>query len=360
MYLDKLEIEHFRGIKKTTIDELKYVNIFMGKNNSCKTTLLEALFLLMGAHNPEILIRISHFRDLTVRTMKDFSAFFHNLNYQCPITIRAFYGSTSRELTISASQNTDIEELIIPNNEQYSTEYNFTDTENNPKNAFFELLLNLKNEKGIKSESKIKMQQGQQGGFSVQLKQSLKSITPAVYLTPKTGITINLEHTLEDIIVHKKQREIIDILKIIDSNITDITMGTDRRIYLDTGLERLVPLQVAGDGIRRILTVLLAVYDAQNGVLLIDEIENGLHFSTLKTLCKILMQATKKFNVQILATTHSIEVLKSLSATIHEVPEYEKDIKIYTLRKAEDQTVRAYPYNYNEFNFAIEQEIEIR
>ena len=43
-----IEIEHFRGIRHAKIDGLKEVNIFFGKNNCGKSSLLDAIFLISG------------------------------------------------------------------------------------------------------------------------------------------------------------------------------------------------------------------------------------------------------------------------------------------------------------------------
>ncbi len=58
------KIENFRGIKKCELTELKRINIFLGKNNCGKSSILEAIFLLTGYNNPILSVNIDLFRNL--------------------------------------------------------------------------------------------------------------------------------------------------------------------------------------------------------------------------------------------------------------------------------------------------------
>ena len=64
MHISNLDITNFRGIKHLQIDDLKMVNIFLGKNNVGKTSILEAVLLSIAPTNPEIAIGIDNLRKL--------------------------------------------------------------------------------------------------------------------------------------------------------------------------------------------------------------------------------------------------------------------------------------------------------
>ena len=49
MILEKLIIENFKGIKSASIEFSKNINIIIGKNNTGKTSILEALSLLFSS-----------------------------------------------------------------------------------------------------------------------------------------------------------------------------------------------------------------------------------------------------------------------------------------------------------------------
>ena len=200
------------------------------------------------------------------------------------------------------------------------------------------------------------------GRFSISEPENYIEKQRGVYITPKIHLSANLEKKLEQLIINKKHQEIIEVLNYVDNNITNITFGTNGTIYFDIGISRLVPVNLVGDGIRRILSVILAIYDAKNGIVLIDEIENGLHFSALKPLWSAIFKATQKFNVQIFATTHNIETLKYLKLAVDEATDSKiaENIRSYTLRKLENDIVRSYKYDYEKFEFSLEQGIEMR
>jgi AAA15 family ATPase/GTPase len=90
-------------------------------------------------------------------------------------------------------------------------------------------------------------------------------------------------------------------------------------IMFDIGKPQLVRYEIMSDGIKKILSLLVSVTAAKNGVLLVDELENGLHYSSMDTLWQALIKIAETNNVQISATTHSYECLasfrRSLSAT---------------------------------------------
>ena len=79
----------------------------------------------------------------------------------------------------------------------------------------------------------------------------------------------------------------------------------------DIGLERLIPLSYMGEGMNRLLSIALAIPICQNGLLLIDELENGIHHAVLPRIFTCLHGLAEKFNVQLLATTHSWECIRA-------------------------------------------------
>jgi AAA15 family ATPase/GTPase len=363
MYFNKLEINNFRGINSFIAEDLKDINLFVGKNNSSKTTVLEALFLLLGASNPELVIRINNFRDLLLTDQDDLRFIFYNLDYLNPVKIvgETFKKNSFRELKIKPSSividDKKNKKTIESNQSQLSYDTSYSEKTIN------ELILSLSIKEFQKQKkefsSKILIDRGR---YTLTEPKNYIEKRRGVYVTPKIHLSANLEKKLENLIINKKHHEIIEVLNTVDKNITNITFGTNRMIYFDIGISRLVPLNLVGDGIRRILAIILAIYDAQNGIVLIDEIENGLHFSALKPLWSAIFKATQKFKVQLFATTHNIETLKYLKTAIEEETneKFADNVRSYTLRKIENDIVKSYKYDYEKFEFSIEQGIEIR
>ena len=79
-----------------------------------------------------------------------------------------------------------------------------------------------------------------------------------------------------------------------------------------------VPLTSMGDGMLRVLQISLNAIQAEGGILLIDEFENGLHHSTQKKIWEFIFSLAKDLNIQVFATTHSLDCLKAFSAVAQE------------------------------------------
>jgi AAA15 family ATPase/GTPase len=114
-----------------------------------------------------------------------------------------------------------------------------------------------------------------------------------------------------------------------------------------------------GDGMRKILTFLATIATTKNGVLLIDEIENGLHYSSLSVVWKALFAACKEYNVQIIATTHSYECVEAFSKSYDAFDPEGDDIRLFRIDK-EGEKHTAFSSNAKVLRAGIEKEFEVR
>lgn len=363
MRIEKIEINNFRGIRSATIDGFKRINIFIGKNNSCKTTILEAIFLNIGISVPLLSININRFRNLKHTEEDDFRFIFYNLNYQNFPKFKTFFDQKNHERTLEIKprerlkSNGNLKKKQIEN-EIGDSVYD-TQADNDVINGLtlnFSIKENQKREKSYKSEISFEM-----ASITTNIPENYKEIVKGVYVSPYPQAP-NIDKRLEKLIVNKSHKPIVDVLNKIDDSIRDISLGTNGMIYFDIGLDRLIPINLAGDGILRILSVLVAIADAKNGVIMIDEIDNGLYFSSLSTLFKALLESTRDNNVQIFATTHSYEALTKLRNVLDDekYKDHRNDIKVYTIRKNDENVINSYAYDYEKLDFSIDQEIEIR
>lgn len=162
------------------------------------------------------------------------------------------------------------------------------------------------------------------------------------YVNPQT-IFLDVQKRFDEIQVRKQIDLIVDVLKEIDDSLVDLSLGKDV-IYCDIGLDRLMPINVMGDGMYRLLAIVLAISTQQNGILLIDEIDTGLHYSAQEVLWNVVFKSAKKFNVQIFATTHSLECIKAFSSTCSNQSPKEIDTKLYRIEKRDDD-IKAIDYD---------------
>src|SRR5262249_4624478 len=120
---------------------------------------------------------------------------------------------------------------------------------------------------------------------------------------------INLYGELESA---KRQEEILPALRLLEPRLQRLSLipfAGAPVLHGDIGLSRLVPLPLMGEGLRRLLSILLAIATHKGGVILIDEIENGIHHSVLNKVWQAIALVARQANVQLFATTHSYECI---------------------------------------------------
>ena len=130
-------------------------------------------------------------------------------------------------------------------------------------------------------------------------------------------------------------------------------------IYADTGMGRMAPIALMGEGVKRLLTIALAFLHARGTAILIDEIENGLHYSKLKEVWKWLIYLSQEFNVQVFATTHSYECIVAANNAFTELKSDELHLhRLY--RRSESEPVKAITYTKDMLETNIEYFWELR
>ncbi len=354
MHLINLQIEGFRGVSSLRLDDFKTINVLVGKNNSSKTTVLESIFLLLGMSDPGMILRINNQRDLLLNETDDLRFVFHNLDFGTILKINGDFDRNNhhRELVIEPVKNSSNSKII--NGKTSGYESNQTDDKVDQLILHASVKELHKPKKNF--DSKLTYNQGK---FSIESAKDYSENIRGVLLPPRWAIASNLEKGLENLIVTKQLSSILNVLNKVDSAIQGLSLGSNGLVFVDIGLQRLVPINLLGDGIRRLLTILLTMSDAKDGIVLIDEIDNGLHFSAQKTLWKAMLEGTKQYNVQLFCTTHNYETLKNLAECVGEENGFMEKIRSYTLRKVGTETL-SYKYDYEKLGFAIQQGIEFR
>ncbi|MCU0428300.1 MAG: AAA family ATPase, partial [Candidatus Kapabacteria bacterium] len=116
----------------------------------------------------------------------------------------------------------------------------------------------------------------------------------------------------------EKEDFIVQALSIIQEVKRITVLGERRRkdkVLVQTPTQNRVPLKSMGDGMNRIFTIALAMVNAENGFLLVDEFDNGLHYSVQENLWKVVFFLAEKLNIQVFATTHSLDCLYAFANT---------------------------------------------
>lgn len=121
-----------------------------------------------------------------------------------------------------------------------------------------------------------------------------------------------------------------------------------------------MPLKNFGEGLNRLLIIAMALVSAEDNLLLIDEIDTGLHYSVQKQLWEIVFEFAKKLNTQVFATTHSEDCIKAFYS-VSTRDEFDGMGKYFTLsRKRNSEEIIALEYEKEDLELALESNLETR
>jgi ABC-type cobalamin transport system ATPase subunit len=313
----RISIRNFRGIETLDASGFRRINLVMGRNNSGKTTFLESLFLLGGATNPLLPTTLGQLRGQRLGGAHPdpvWRPLFHSLDPRIPVEIRGQWAEEPRERTlgIEALQVTSYADAFEPS---------------------------LGGDDGIAAAT----QDFVIGGLRLRYRdaEDKETITSAIF-DPKSGKidappqerTDFVRTTLLSaraysslardaqqfsfLLKIKQEQDILDAVQIIEPDVQRIEAISEAggpSIYLDVGLDTLVPLAVGGEGLVRLFSIIVELTASRNGVLLIDEIENGLHYRVMPSLWRLLDTLTQKHHVQVFSTTHNDDIIRSAMET---------------------------------------------
>ena len=358
---ESFEVQNFRCFRELTIANLERVNLIAGMNNVGKTALLEAMFLHCGAYNPSLALRLNAFRGIETVKIKlgqwvepPWDSLFHQFDVSRSIVLAGENTVTSRRslrlsvvreplelsrITQFSDSDTDVSEGLLSTSEiakVLGLEY-----EEGEQRGSFHMILDRK---GIHTEP-IPPTPPFPAFF-----QGARMRTPFSDEAERFG---NLE-------IRGQQDVLLQVLQLIEPRLSRLAMvvvAGEPMLHGDIGMGRLVPLPVMGEGMVRLASLVLHIGNAPNGVVLVDEIENGLHHSILPKVWRAIGEVAREFNAQVFATTHSLECIVAAHKAFAESGLY--DFRLYRLERGEE-TIRAVTYDREALEAAIETGLEVR
>ena len=158
--------------------------------------------------------------------------------------------------------------------------------------------------------------------------------------------------------INGEKDNLIAFLKRIDSSISDIvTLSVNGvpQLFINVN-KKLLPVQFSGDGINKLLYIVLSIMDAKDGIALIDEIDTGFHYSMYKELWTIVSDVSRNYNCQVIATTHSYENILGAVDSLKECPE---DFSFYRLGY-DKNGLNSFRSSYDLLRSAIRSDMEVR
>lgn len=288
LLLDSLEIKGYRCFEHLTIEKLGRVNLIVGKNNVGKTALLEALWIYSN-NLTNVVENILSSRD------EDKGIRFYNRDKDSrPRQRHLFF---KRLLADESNPETNFQIGSLYNKENYIS---FLSNYRNRSDIIFSA--------GNRHKKRINNEFVETGRLE---KLEVNALWDEIESTPREAKVIKaLKILLPNIIkVHPK------IIKIEGYNIETVVIA-----QTENEPEPL-PLKSYGEGLNRLFEIALTLIKCENGILLIDEIEIGLHYSVLPDVWKLIFKTAKDLNVQVFATTHSKDCIEAFTQAAVDSPD---------------------------------------
>jgi hypothetical protein len=374
--LERLHIQDFRGLRELTLSGLTRVNLLVGSNNCGKTSILEAIHILgsRGHVGPlwNVLARRGEFREGADEREVDASHLIHGreLVEDVGFRISGRDGEIERrveasivssdevaakkrdlqlELTDVALSASEILDQIFPFELRLKWTGSKTQTLRWPLTKHSGLALqNALDDRGRpafhrsddgEDESNIEL-------VSVDglVPDRITELYDAITLTPEEGLVTEalraIEPTIERIALARMPRR-------------GYRPGSRAGIRILLGKQR-VPIGSMGDGMWRLLGIALASVGAKNGLLLIDEIDTGLHYSVLTKMWRLVLETARRLDVQVFATSHSRDCVEALAEITQD------DRHDISLQRIERDNPCAIAFTEAELHRAAERGLEVR
>lgn len=368
--LRELSVQQFRGLRDFTMSGLGRVNLLVGANNCGKTTVLEALHILLRAGDPGPLWSALYQRGEDVQTSRgrdvqamDVAHLFEGHEIDLGSAFRMTGRNDSELLTLDVR----IVEAL-PEQQQLTLDVDPAEPkpQAGPSGAF---AIALRWNRG----DVLPLPLTRAGGLSLDRwlpprhrRSPDVEARPVEFVTTRALDAQATVSRLEDIVLTDNEEILLRALRSIEPGIERIApLGSTLRSRDGRGgiavkladTKHRIPLGSMGDGMWRMLGIALSVVRARGGVLLIDEIDTGLHYSVMGDMWRLVHDAAKRLDVQVFAATHSRDCTQSLAAIVEagEAPRPE-----VTIQRIERGNPRAIAFTDDEIRIAAEIGAEVR
>jgi len=320
-FIKNIEIKNFKCFEDFKAEGFGRVNLIGGKNNVGKTAFMEAVFVNSHAKSIQTFL----YSLLGIKASRDLLDILDDME--------------------NGKENSLKETIEFSNNIYTQSNINRVSYEIEEKNGIKKYIFNFRDEK---IEVNI-------NDFSFSLisvknirfidnlglnKSDLKNAFIAVQIRDKEDIVYKYINEFDNDVLN---------FKIIGGDIPQCKTVTGE--YRD--------LNQFGDGLKHFISIICSLYECSDGYLFIDEIDNGVHYTKLDLLWKIILTISKEQNVQVFSTTHSKECIESYVKIAKELED--KDISYSIISKLKSGKLHHSLYDYDLLeNSVIEQEHEVR
>lgn len=356
--ITEVRIRNFKCFKSLTIPDLGRITMIGGRNNVGKTALLEALFLFFDRMRADMILRQYGWRGIEgVAAEPDamWGPLFYNYDMD-------------REIVISVRADGALEEAkfrfnpdFVPPAPAYggAPPKEQIPTDEQPGRSF-SLDIEYTCKDGRKKQlSHLTLDQQGQSGLYIEYQQAGGS--RAAFLASKKHIASrNTTNLFSNFVKEGREDEIVQFLQIIEPRLERLTVVTEGPASFVhgklKGTVRTREIHLMGEGMEKLLNLVLHISSTKGGCVFLDEVENGLHYTGLPNIWEAVGKALRTYNCQLITTTHSYECLKSACEGLSRMPNEFRYIRL----DRKDDDISANVLNYEMVATAIETNLEMR
>ncbi len=371
--ISSLRVQGYRGFETFEMNGLGRINLLVGANNSGKTSVLEAIFLLCSAGDPSALWELLSRRGERIppvltdasetpavrsRVELDAAHVFHGHDARPGATVRiqSRNQGTERWVEYTVIEDASREQPVLFSgvHDDWLVARLAIEVKGDPKPAVG--LIPLSQEGGMYL-SPLEV--------TVRRKRLRVDEAPATQFISTDSFAGNqLLVMWNKIVLTPSEGLVLRALQFLDPDIERIaSQSTNGEQYLSRarggfivkrrGLKQPVPIGSMGDGMWRMLAMAIAITQCRGGVLLVDEIDTGLHYTVMSQMWRLIFNAAKDLDVQVFATTHSYDCVYSLA----QIGSREDEVTVQRIDLGKSRSV---PYDHDEITVAASRDIEVR
>lgn len=340
--LPSLRIRGYRLFEDLRLQRLGRVNLITGKNNTGKTALLEAIRIWMEGAAPSVLLEViesrrdrknsAHQNVQTRQTWGDLGIYSLLNGHPNSLTDAhlATIGTRERDLgriIISIADPTDVE---LDVEDRW-----FWDAAAGPRE--FEASTRKEELWILRSSAKAALCESKRWKRVSQFLDDAIQEIPALqfggfvtqYVAPAGVGTTQMAQLWDRVSLTPDEDEVVRVIQLLAPRVERVTLramgeGGSRVPFVRVrGIKDPIPLARMGDGVGRAFGLGLALVNARNGCLLLDEAENGIHYSVQADLWRMIFATAQRLNVQVFATTHSYDCIRGFQQAASENTEVE-------------------------------------
>jgi len=353
--LNNIEIQNYRNLKHLRIEKLGRVNLIIGRNNTGKTSLLEAFYLFVNQDEVEAVSNIINNRGErysletsesdSEKTLKIVNNLFWDRNKNGTSVIKIESNDKAFILGTRKLLRTDINPPTI------QCWIEIVRDKNKPQKFIVFT--------GSRGELKNIPDERNEVTATINVK-----FVESTIASSRQNHSNQLAAYHDSIFLEDNYEYVIEALQIIDNNIERVAYLPDLILNERFPVARLkngerINLLSMGDGINRILAIILTMLNCEDGYLLIDEFENGLHYSVQEKLWEIIFHLAERLNIQVFATTHSSDTIRAFENIVNQNEMTPLDGLLIKLENIND-TIKATTFEPGELKIITDNLIEVR